>query len=94
MIAVIRSQDRRIVELADFPNPRPIVRRAATASSGAAAGNFKEIVSQFERELIGTVLERTQGNKTRAAEILRLKRTTLVEKLKKLERKPQPVSES
>jgi transcriptional regulator with GAF, ATPase, and Fis domain len=92
-IAVIRSQDRRIVELADFPEPRP-VRRAAAASAGPATGNFKEIVSQFERELIGTVLERTRGNKTRAAEILRLKRTTLIEKLKKLEREPEPVTEA
>ena len=91
---MIRSQDRRVVELADFPEPRPIVRAAAAASAGPAGGNFKEIVSQFERELIGTVLERTQGNKTRAAEILRLKRTTLIEKLKKLEREPETVSET
>ena len=91
-IAVIRSQDRRVVKLADFPEPRPI-RRAAAAASGSAGGNFKEIVSQFERELISTVLGRTQGNKTRAAEILRLKRTTLVEKLKKLDREPEPATE-
>ena len=92
-IAVIRSQDRRVVELADFPEPRAVARRAVAASAGADGGNFKEIVSQFERELIGTVLERTDGNKTRAAEILRLKRTTLIEKLKKLEREPEGVPE-
>ena len=87
-IAVIRSQERRVVEQGDFPEPRPIARRAAVASAGPAGGNFKEIVSRFERELIGTVLERTQGNKTRAADILHLKRTTLIEKLKKLDRAP------
>ena len=92
-IAVIRSQDRRVVELADFPEPRTVACRAVAASAGADGGNFKEIVSQFERELIGTVLERTHGNKTRAAEILRLKRTTLIEKLKKLEREPEGVPE-
>jgi DNA-binding NtrC family response regulator len=31
------------------------------------------------------VLERAHGNKSQAAEMLRLKRTTLVEKLKKLD---------
>ena len=93
-IAVIRSQDRLVAELADFPEPRPTARRAAAASAGPAGGNFKEIVSQFERELIDTVLARTQGNKTRAAEILRLKRTTLIEKLKKLDREPETVTEN
>ncbi len=93
-IAVIRSQNRLVAELADFPEPRPTAHRAAAASAGPAGGNFKEIVSQFERELIDTVLARTQGNKTRAAEILRLKRTTLIEKLKKLEREPETVSEN
>ena len=41
-------------------------------------------MSHFERDLIQRVLERTHGNKTRAADLLQLKRTTLIEKLKKL----------
>ena len=41
-------------------------------------------VTHIERELIERSLERTGGNKGRAAKLLNLKRTTLVEKLKRL----------
>jgi DNA-binding NtrC family response regulator len=43
-------------------------------------------VSNVERELIERSLERTGGNKERAAKLLNLKRTTLVEKLKRLQK--------
>jgi transcriptional regulator with PAS, ATPase and Fis domain len=38
-----------------------------------------------ELSLIRRSLERTQGNKRQAAKLLHLKRTTLIEKLKRLE---------
>jgi DNA-binding NtrC family response regulator len=38
----------------------------------------------IERDLIRRSLERTSGNRNKAAELLRIKRTTLVEKLKRL----------
>ena len=41
-------------------------------------------VANIERELIQRSLERTGGNKGQAARLLNLKRTTLVEKLKRL----------
>jgi len=41
-------------------------------------------VASVERELIERSLERTGGNKGAAARLLNLKRTTLVEKLKRL----------
>ena len=44
---------------------------------------FNEVVGRFERELIRQALERTQWNKNRAAQLLGLNRTTLVEKIKK-----------
>ena len=40
----------------------------------------------YERELIQRSLERTSGNKGQAAKLLHLKRTTLVEKLKRFDR--------
>ncbi|MFN8059446.1 MAG: sigma-54 dependent transcriptional regulator [Vicinamibacterales bacterium] len=43
-------------------------------------------VTMLERRLILQALERTQGNKRKAAELLHVKRTTLVEKLKRLNR--------
>ena len=47
---------------------------------------LEQVVSGFEHMLIRRALERTGGNKRRAAELLHLKRTTLIEKLKRLER--------
>lgn len=42
------------------------------------------VIAAIERELIERSLERTGGNKGQAAKLLHLKRTTLVEKLKRL----------
>ena len=42
-------------------------------------------MGRFEREILEQALKRTNGNKKRAAEMLRLKRTTLAAKLKSLE---------
>jgi DNA-binding NtrC family response regulator len=44
------------------------------------------MVSSFEHTLIRRALERTRGNKRHAADLLHIKRTTLIEKLKRLER--------
>jgi DNA-binding NtrC family response regulator len=45
--------------------------------------DLKDAVEEFENALILQALERTGWNKNRAATILRMNRTTLVEKLKK-----------
>ena len=42
-------------------------------------------LARIEQDLIARALERTAGNRNRAAELLRIKRTTLVEKLKRLD---------
>jgi DNA-binding NtrC family response regulator len=51
-----------------------------------AGVDLAELVSDFERSLIRRALDRTAGNKRQAAELLHIKRTTLIEKLKRLER--------
>jgi DNA-binding NtrC family response regulator len=45
--------------------------------------NFNEMVSQFEKDLLLQALCKTSGVKNRAAKLLNLNRTTLVEKLKR-----------
>ena len=45
--------------------------------------NFKEMVSQFEKDLLLQALRKSSGVKKRAAKLLNLNRTTLVEKLKR-----------
>ena len=41
------------------------------------------LLTEIEERLIAEALERTGGNRNRAAELLRLNRTTLVEKLRR-----------
>lgn len=45
--------------------------------------DFKEMINDFETKLIVNALRATEGNKKEAARLLKLKRTTLLEKIKK-----------
>jgi transcriptional regulator with PAS, ATPase and Fis domain len=45
--------------------------------------DFNDVIEDFENSMIREALEKTQGNKKEAAELLNLKRTTLIEILKK-----------
>jgi DNA-binding NtrC family response regulator len=59
--------------------------------------DFDEVVSSFERSLLNQALAVSGGNKAKAADLLRIKRTTLLAKLKSLEErenaKPTPASQ-
>jgi DNA-binding NtrC family response regulator len=46
--------------------------------------DFLGVVSNLERELLLQTLDKTGGNKMQAAKLLNMKRTTLVEKIKRL----------
>jgi DNA-binding NtrC family response regulator len=46
--------------------------------------DFQTVVTDMERELITQSLRRTNGNKKMAAKLLSLKRTTLIEKIKRI----------
>ena len=68
--------------------PRSVRRVAAEPPFSAprvpASGlPFNEVVDRFETDLIRQALEHTQWNKNRAAQLLGLNRTTLLEKMKK-----------
>lgn len=47
--------------------------------------DFRELINSFETELIVHAMKLTEGNKKEAARLLNLKRTTLLEKIKKKE---------
>jgi DNA-binding NtrC family response regulator len=57
---------------------RPRVREPAEEGI-----SFQEAVSEFEKALIVSALEKTHWVKNRAADLLKIKRTTLVEKIKR-----------
>jgi transcriptional regulator with GAF, ATPase, and Fis domain len=82
-MAVIRSRDRSLLVIEDFPLPRKAP--ASAPASMPAEADFQSLVSHFERTLIERAMGRAEGNKTQAAEALGMKRTTLMEKLKKLD---------
>jgi transcriptional regulator of acetoin/glycerol metabolism len=67
-------------ELVD-PDASPLPTAIFLPESGL---DLPALVSSIERELIGRSLERARGNKGQAARLLNLKRTTFVEKLKRL----------
>ena len=77
---------RTTIEVTDLP---PEIQAAATVATPSldfpdSGVDLPTIVEQIERDLIGQALLRTGGNKAAAAGLLKLKRTTLVEKLKRL----------
>ncbi len=70
----------------DVPEVEAVVSAAEPASSAEPLedkADFNTLVSDFEDRLILQALSRTGGNKKEAAELLNLKRTTLLEKIKK-----------
>jgi DNA-binding NtrC family response regulator len=64
----------------------PRARAPRIPSSGIA---YNELVGDFETDLILQALEQTGWNKNRAAQLLGLNRTTLLEKIKKKNLEPQ-----
>ncbi|MCC7157233.1 MAG: sigma-54-dependent Fis family transcriptional regulator [Bryobacterales bacterium] len=87
-MAVILSGGRAILEPGDFrlrDAPPPTARAANVipfVSVPDEGLDFEKTVTRLERALLEQALRKTNGNKKRAAEILRLKRTTLSAKLK------------
>ncbi len=87
------------VDLSDLPHKifsQYIEKRSQEQGTGAVSGwefpkmmlprtgvDLKEIVAAFENHLVDQALARTRGNKNRASSLLKMNRTTLVEKLRK-----------
>jgi transcriptional regulator with PAS, ATPase and Fis domain len=65
----------------DFHQPASIP--VATPQVPSTGLSFRDVVDDFEADLIRQALELTQWNKNRAAQLLGLNRTTLIEKIKK-----------
>jgi DNA-binding NtrC family response regulator len=76
-----------LITVADLP---PRIRREAAAPREGSERSLPDVgidlraaVESFENDLIRQALERTGGNKNRAAQLLHLNRTTLVEMIKR-----------
>jgi DNA-binding NtrC family response regulator len=51
--------------------------------------DFNSVIEGFEKRLITEALQKSGGNKKEAAQMLSLKRTTFIEKLKKMDNYPE-----
>ncbi|MCW5828018.1 MAG: sigma-54-dependent Fis family transcriptional regulator [Deltaproteobacteria bacterium] len=83
-----------VIDLADLPEKlfggeAAVVRSPAMALPQGGL-DLKRTIEDFEDRLILSALDRTGWNKNRAAALLRIKRTTLIEKLKKRGIHPPP----
>ena len=85
--AVTLSSGRKEIDVVDLP-PEIQAVPAATATPFVEFPDegldMPAYLSSIEKDLIRRSLERTGGNRNKAAELLRIKRTTLVEKLRRL----------
>ena len=87
-MAVILAAQREYLLPEDFP-----VLGQSSASAGSLpsvaippdGADFNLLVSRFEKALIEEALRLSDGKRSRAAVLLNMKRTTLLEKLKKLQ---------
>jgi DNA-binding NtrC family response regulator len=85
--AVALRGGREQIEITDLP---PEIQLAPEPTASPVVDfpedglDLPDYLGSIEKELIQRALERTGGNRNRAAELLRIKRTTLVEKLKRL----------
>jgi DNA-binding NtrC family response regulator len=89
--AVAFTAGRSQIDVGDLPTEVQQAQETTLASSVILPEDGMDLdafVANIEHELIQRSLERTGGNKGQAARLLNLKRTTLVEKLKRLERTP------
>ena len=85
--AVALSSGRREIDIEDLPPEIQDVPQATPApfvDFPEEGLDLPAYLSSIERDLIRRSLQRTGGNRNKAAELLRIKRTTLVEKLKRL----------
>ncbi len=86
-MAVILAGERKFLLLEDFPAvcrlaPPATVPKVEIPPEGI---DFHLVVSEFEKTIILEGLKLAQGKRSRAAALLNMKRTTLLEKLKKMQ---------
>ncbi len=96
-MAVVLSGSRLDLCPADFPlapsNGRKTLTTVAPPAIIPEGGiDFDLAVSNFQRTLIEQAIQKSAGNKTLAADLLRMKRTTLLAKLRNIETHANVVS--
>jgi DNA-binding NtrC family response regulator len=90
-MAVALSGQRPVLYPSDFPLPSPVRWKPSPCESAPSIAvpdhglDFDEVVGRFEQSILDQAMRKSGGNKKRAADLLRLKRTTLSAKLRTFE---------
>ncbi|HVN05719.1 MAG TPA: sigma-54 dependent transcriptional regulator [Bryobacteraceae bacterium] len=90
-MAVAMSGEREILNAGDFGLSKSLcpelvpARASGDAMDSPEWTDFATAVSQFEHSMLKQALSKTAGNRTAAAELLGMKRTTLIMKLRSFE---------
>jgi transcriptional regulator with GAF, ATPase, and Fis domain len=86
-MAIVTSGDRSTLLSDDFSLPGRGLEDAAESNIAEFPDegvDFDELVNEVQRGILNMALERAGGNKSRAASLLRMKRSTLVSRVKAL----------
>jgi transcriptional regulator with GAF, ATPase, and Fis domain len=90
-MAVALSGGRGVLDPSDFPAGAEVAQQAvpqdpssASISVPESGLDFEQTIGRIERQIIEDTLRKTNGNKSAAASMLGLKRTTLAAKLRSL----------
>jgi DNA-binding NtrC family response regulator len=89
--SVVMNAAEESLDIADFALPRTAQPERIGPASFPGANlpeegmDLSQALRQFERAILDQALTKTQGNKTLAADLLRLPRTTLIHKLRALD---------
>jgi transcriptional regulator with PAS, ATPase and Fis domain len=90
-MAIALSGERSVLTHADFPLPGPARARSAMPADSPVISvpddglDYEQTLAVIERSILEQALRKTNGNKKAAAEMLRLKRTTLSAKVRSLD---------
>ena len=96
-MAVALSGDRHTLYPSDFPSVLPSRAKVISIAKSPhlplpdEGFHLESALAEFERGMLMQALERTRGNKTLAADLLGLKRTTFLAKLRSMEVAPVAV---
>ncbi len=87
---LVVMKDDGFIDLSDLP---PKIARTDKIAEEVVdldmmSGSYQDMVNTYEKKLLTAALEKTGGIKSRAAKLLKIKRTTLAEKVKKLGLEP------
>ena len=83
--AVALSSQREVLDVEDLPEDvLNLSKSGGPEPTLDGGGTFDQMVAEYEERLVLSALDKRNWNKTRAAAVLGIKRTTLIEKMKRL----------